>query len=50
MLLPTKAALIRSIKKAHFQCIVGIMTLLLIQIYHNHQSMDGERKLGDSLL
>ena len=42
---PTKAAVIQAIKRLHFQRIVP-MNLLLIRIYH-HQSMDGERKLGE---
>ena len=37
---PIKAALIQAIKKHLFNVVSGIMTLLLIRIYHHHQSMD----------
>ena len=45
---PAKAALIQAITRAHNTS--GIMALMLIRIYHHHQSMDGERKLWDFLL
>ena len=39
---PTKAALMDRLSKEHS----GIMILLLMGIYHHHQSMDMERLLG----